>query len=60
MAVWDLRKLHDFKQPVAVFEEPKQIKKIQYCPARYQSLSFIEILALASIQFLVLPPDRTV
>lgn len=41
MAIWDLRKFHDFKQPVALFEEPKQIKKLQYCPARSNRLAVL-------------------
>ena len=62
MAIWDLRKLHDFKQPVAVFEEPKQIKKLQYCPARFDFLvsmaTAVQRSVNSSTRFLVARSNR--
>ena len=44
IAVWDLRKLSNLpvlKEPVLYIEEPKPIKKIEFCPSKAGRLAVL-------------------
>ncbi|RNA42728.1 WD repeat-containing mio [Brachionus plicatilis] len=41
IALWDLRKVRDYKEPVDFIEESKPIKSIQFCPSKSNRLAVL-------------------